>query len=225
MFGNTTENDLAKLLYNATPIPNIADNAASAPLTNFHVALHTADPGEAGDQTTSEAAYTSYTRVAVARTSGGWTVTNNVVTNTADVAWPQCTGGSATITHFSVGVASSSTSKIINRGVFGSALGPFTGENSNDQITNKGHGLSVDDRVCFYAPPNATLPTGITEGTVYFVKSVADVDNITISATQGGATLDITADGDGVMFKVVPLSISSGIIPRALAGQISITVD
>jgi hypothetical protein len=52
--GNTFENDLLKLIFNATAIANIADNAAASPLTNLFVALHTADPGEAGDQTTSE---------------------------------------------------------------------------------------------------------------------------------------------------------------------------
>lgn len=62
--GNTFENDWLLLIFNATAIANIADNAASAPLTNLYVSLHTADPGEAGDQTTNEAAYTSYARVA-----------------------------------------------------------------------------------------------------------------------------------------------------------------
>lgn len=114
--GNTFENDLAKLIFNATAIANIADNAASSPLTNLYVAFHTADPGEAGDQTTSETAYTSYARVAVARTSGGWTVTNNSVSPTANVDAPQCTGLTATLTHFSVGTASSGTGKLLGSG-------------------------------------------------------------------------------------------------------------
>ena len=114
--GNTFENDLAKLIFNATAIANIADNAASSPLTNLYVAFHTADPGEAGDQTTSETTYTSYARVAVARTSGGWTVTNNSVSPTANVDAPQCNGGTATLTHFSVGTASSGTGKLLGSG-------------------------------------------------------------------------------------------------------------
>src|SRR5881392_3242288 len=36
---------------------------------SFYISLHTADPGETGDQTTSETAYTNYVRVAVARSS------------------------------------------------------------------------------------------------------------------------------------------------------------
>lgn len=111
--GNTFENDLLKLFFNATAIANLADNAAGSPLGNLYVALHTADPGEGGDQTTSEATYTSYARVAVARTTGGWTVTNHSVSPVATISFPACTGGTNTITHFSVGVASSGASKAL----------------------------------------------------------------------------------------------------------------
>jgi hypothetical protein len=104
---NTFENDLLKLIFNATAIANLADNAASSPLTNLYVSLHTADPGEAGNQSTSEVAYTSYARVAVARTSGGWTVTNNSVSPVANIDFPAATGGSGTVTFFGVGTASS----------------------------------------------------------------------------------------------------------------------
>lgn len=114
--GNTFENDWMKLIFNATAIANIADNAASSPLTNLEVSLHTADPGEAGDQTTNETAYTSYARVAVARTSGGWTVTNNSVSPVANIDFPQCTGGTSTITHFAVGTAHTSTGKLLYSG-------------------------------------------------------------------------------------------------------------
>jgi hypothetical protein len=101
--GNSTENNLLKLLYNAVAWANVADNAASSPLTNIHVALHSADPGEAGDQTTSEAAYTGYTRVAVARTTGGWAVTNNSASPVSNITFPAATGAHQTLLFFSVG--------------------------------------------------------------------------------------------------------------------------
>jgi len=104
---NAFENSLLKLIFNATAIANLADNAASSPLTNLYVSLHTADPGEAGDQSTSEVSYTSYARVAVARTAGGWTVTNNSVSPVANIDFPSATGGTATVTYFGVGSASS----------------------------------------------------------------------------------------------------------------------
>ena len=104
---NAFENSLLKLIFNATAIANLADNAASSPLTNLYVSLHTADPGEAGDQSTSEATYTGYARVAVARTTGGWTVTNNSVSPVANIDFANCTAGTNTITYFGVGTASS----------------------------------------------------------------------------------------------------------------------
>ncbi len=113
---NTFENDWLKLVFNATAIANIADNAAASPLANLYVSLHTADPGEAGDQTTSEVAYTSYARVAVARTSGGWTVTANSVSPVATVGFPAGTGGAGTATHFGVGTASSGAGKLLYSG-------------------------------------------------------------------------------------------------------------
>lgn len=106
---NTFENDWLKLIFNATAIANLADNAASSPLTNLYVSLHTADPGEAGNQSTNEISYTSYARVTVARTSGGWTVTNNSVSPVANIDFPAATGGSGTVTYFGVGSASSGT--------------------------------------------------------------------------------------------------------------------
>lgn len=102
--GNTFENDLLKLIFNATPIADLADNDATSPATTLTVALHTADPAEGGDQSTSEISYTGYARQAVARTSGGWTVTGNSVSPAADISFPASTGGAGgTVTHWSIG--------------------------------------------------------------------------------------------------------------------------
>lgn len=120
--GNTFENDLAKLIFQATAIANVADNAASSPLTNLYVSLHTADPGEAGDQTSNETSYTNYARVAVARTSGGWTVSTNNVSNAAEIAFAQCGATGATITHVGIGTASSGAGKLLCSGALTSNL-------------------------------------------------------------------------------------------------------
>lgn len=214
----TISNDLLKLLYNATAIANIADNAAASPLTNLYWALHTADPGAGGDQTTNEVAYTGYGRAAVARTTGGHTVTGNAVSPVAAVSTGACTAGSATATHFSVGVASSGASKILHRGPIASArLGPFTAD-VNDTLRIPGlTGLAVDDRIVFQSVGGSSLPTGITEGTVYWVKTVSS-DDITISATQGGATLNVTANGDGIAYRATPIAISAGVTPQLGTG-------
>lgn len=114
--GDTFENDMLKLVFNATPIANLADNAATAPLTQLFVSLHSADPGEAGTEATSEIGYTSYARVGVNRNAGGWTVTGNSVSPTANISFPAGTGGSGTATHFAVGVAVSGATKVLYKG-------------------------------------------------------------------------------------------------------------
>lgn len=224
--GNTFENDFLKLIFNATAIANIADNAATSPLTNLYISLHTGDVGEAGDQTTNEATYTGYGRVAVLRSSSGWTVSSNSVTNAAAISFGACTAGSNTLTHWAIGTLSSGTGKVLYKGSLGSSnLGPFTAAAATDTITIPGlSGLSVGDLVVFYTFEGSSLPGGITEGTQYFVKTVSG-SAITISTTSGGTTLDITTDGDGVAIKAQSLAVSSGITPQFAAGAIVIKED
>jgi hypothetical protein len=117
---NATEADLIAYIFNATAIPW----AGGGP---WYLALHTADPGEAGAQNTSEANYTSYARVAVARTAGGWTVSGNQAVNAALVQFPQCTGGSSICTHVSVGTASSGAGQILYKGALAASLSVTNG--------------------------------------------------------------------------------------------------
>ena len=124
---NAFENSLLKLIFNATAIANLADNAASSPLTNLYVSLHTADPGEAGDQSTSEATYTGYARVAVLRTSGGWTVTNNSVSPVANIDFANCTAGTNTITYFGVGTASTGAGVLYYSGTVSPSISVSSG--------------------------------------------------------------------------------------------------
>lgn len=125
--GNTFENDILKLIFNGTAIANLADNAGASPLTDLYLALHTADPGEAGDQTTNECAYTSYARKAVARSGVGFTVSGNSVVLAANQDFVAATGGSETATHFSVGTASSGAGKILYKGAISPTIVISTG--------------------------------------------------------------------------------------------------
>lgn len=113
----TTANNILKLIFNATAWANVADNAASSPLTNLFCALHTADPGAGGTQSTNEIAYASYTRATVARTTGGWTASSAASTSpVATIGFPAGTGGSGTATFWSVGVAVSGSTAILFSG-------------------------------------------------------------------------------------------------------------
>lgn len=100
----THANSLLKLIYQAIAYAGLADNAASAPVTNLSVALHTSSPGAGGNQSTSEIAYTGYARVNVVRSAVGWTVTGNSVSPTSAINFGSKTAGTdATVTHVSVG--------------------------------------------------------------------------------------------------------------------------
>jgi hypothetical protein len=125
---NVFENDLLSLIFNGTAITGIADNAASSPLTNLFIALHTSDPGEAGNQSTGEISYTGYSRVTVARTSGGWSITNNSVSPVAAIEFGEMTGGTGgTATHASIGTASSGSGKILYSGALTPTVAVATG--------------------------------------------------------------------------------------------------
>lgn len=111
-WGATFANDLIKLIFLATAIANIADNAATSPNTNIYLSTHTSSPS-GGNQTTSESAYTSYARVALLRSSSGFTASTNTMSLTALTSMPAATGGTETITHFQLGTAVSGTGKTI----------------------------------------------------------------------------------------------------------------
>lgn len=115
--GNTFENDWLKLIFNGTAIANIADNAGTGPLTSLYVGLHTADPGESGDQTTNETAYTGYARVAVDRTTGGWTVTANSVSPVSAIFFAECSASpGAPLTHWAIGTSPTGAGKLLYSG-------------------------------------------------------------------------------------------------------------
>ena len=112
----TFSNDWLLLIFNGTPIPNIAANAVTSPLTNIYVALHTADPTASGNQSTSEAAYTGYARVGVARTTSGWVVSGNSVSPVSPISFPPGTGGAGTANYWSAGFAFSGATMILYSG-------------------------------------------------------------------------------------------------------------
>lgn len=125
------ENELLKLVFNNVAIPNIGDAAGlqpSAAAGSLYLALHTADPGEAGTAATSEISYTGYARQAVARSAAGFTVTGNTVTLTNNVDFPEMTGGTGgTVTHFSVVKSSSGAVVVLYKGPVSPTISVATG--------------------------------------------------------------------------------------------------
>lgn len=102
--GDTTESEIIALIFNKT-LPSYLGALSSTGDANLYLALHTADPGESGTQSTSEISYGDYARVTVARTAGGWTCSGNQASNTAIVQFAEATSGSATATYVSIGLS------------------------------------------------------------------------------------------------------------------------
>jgi len=104
---NATENDYVKFEANAVAFPAYG--------ASLQINLHTADPTESGVDTTSAPTYTGYVAVSKPRDNTGFTIcdgtnpyapnaSGNAYKNASDVVFPECTGGSDTITHVSVSV-------------------------------------------------------------------------------------------------------------------------
>jgi len=127
---NDWENLMLALLFTNADTGDIGDATGlrgSSTAGSLYVSLHTSDPGEAGDQTTNEASYTSYARVAVARNGSSWTVASNLATNAAAVTFPQATGGSETITHFGIGTDASGPGVLLYKGALTASLAVSSG--------------------------------------------------------------------------------------------------
>lgn len=123
-----TCNSLLALLLNATNWANLADNASSSPATNLYLSLHTASPGLGNSQTTNETSYTNYARIAVARTTGGWSVpSGGASANAALAQFAQCGVTGATITHVAIGTASSGAGTVLYQGALTSSLAVAAG--------------------------------------------------------------------------------------------------
>jgi len=123
--GNAFETDILKLILQNVALAGIGDAGGLQPSAAAGVlwlGLHTADPGEGGSQNTTEATYTSYGRVSVARSAGGWDVANGVGSNAAPVTFPTATGGSDTLTHFSVGTDETGPGYVVYSGALDDPL-------------------------------------------------------------------------------------------------------
>ena len=125
---NAFENALALLLFNNTNAANVGDATGLRGSTTagvFYISLHTADPGEAGAQNTSETAYTGYARVSVARSGAGWTVSGNAISNAAAITFGTCTASpGAAVTHFGIGSDASGAGNLFLSGALGASYQP-----------------------------------------------------------------------------------------------------
>ena len=122
---NTLENSLLSLLFENANASNIGDATGlrgSSTAGVFYISLHTANPNETGDQSTSETSYTGYARVSVARSTAGWSVASGVADNDAAITFGACTVGTPTLTHFGIGSDASAAGNLFLWGALTASL-------------------------------------------------------------------------------------------------------
>lgn len=129
---NQFEQAILGLIFHNTAAANVGDLTGlrqSSAAGSLFISLHTADPGDTATvQTTSEAAYTGYQRVAVPRAEASWTLTPGNIDNASAAAFPAVTGISGvgitteTITHFGIGTATSGDGYLLMSGALTAPL-------------------------------------------------------------------------------------------------------
>lgn len=127
---NAAEQAFLDLLFINIDWANIGDAGGlqnSAVDGSFYISLHTADPGESGDQTSNETSYTGYARAAIVRGSTGWVRAASTVSNNVSISFPQCTAGFANISHFGIGTASTGAGNLLMKGTLTSTLAVSSG--------------------------------------------------------------------------------------------------
>lgn len=130
---NSAESDLLLLFFQNTAWANVGNAGGLQPSSaagSIYVALSTGTLSATSTQSTTEAAYTSYARQGVVRSSSGWTKSGSSptqVANTAAVTFPACTGGSETENYFSTGQEVSGAGEVYWYGALTASLAVSSG--------------------------------------------------------------------------------------------------
>ncbi len=94
-------------------------------------------------------------------------------------------------------------------------------ETDDDTITSKAHGLTNGQRVVVMDITGGGLPTGLTEGTVYYVRDVA-TDTFKVETTSGGGAVAISADGEIFFTRCIPETFAAAGTYTIAAGDLDI---
>ena len=125
-----TCNSILALLFNGTAFADLAQNDGSGPLTNLYVSLHKTNPGTGGAQTTGEADYGAYARIAVPRDNSGtgWkTPVSGSTDNNGTIIFDECNGSTNSIGYVAIGTDLSGTGRVLYAGALSSPRTISTG--------------------------------------------------------------------------------------------------
>jgi hypothetical protein len=196
-------------------------NAASGtfPAADPFIALHSADPGDTG--ASNELTGGGYARQS---TAFGFAAAGTL-SNTGAITWSVPAGN---VVAWSVWDAVT-TGNCFQTGWFNTATPAVglavvrSGDLAGNDLQSSVHGLATDDRVVFEVIEQLTIPAGITAGTIYFVLAGGlTTDAFNISATSGGAEIDITAAGSALWRRVLVTNFGGAGSFQVAAGDLDI---
>lgn len=212
-------------------------------ITTLYFSLHSASPGDGGNQTTSEVSYTGYARKGVTIGTSEFTanLVNGDVVNDNAIQWNQCTGGTATARWVGIGTASSGVGTLL-------AYFPVVASGDNwmycvtDEVTDEIDIYSAHlgtnptiaqlDELAILPIYNDTVTQGLSGSTVYYVATSIAVGGtwpgpvnceLTTNADGSGGPVSITntlGAGEARVFhciRITPISISTGTYPTVNA--------
>jgi hypothetical protein len=198
--------------------PGIAQVPDIGPTTDFYLSLYNAWPGQGGNQTTNETAYSNYTRMLVPRSIDGFSVdATPPVTGllAEEITFPQCGVSGDTLLFWGLGLSASGYGQLLMAGPLGGGPSLFTAtEASPGVLTSPNVSPSVNAQVACFSTGFSTLPGGVTEGVPYYVGTVSGAQ-ITLSTTPNNENPVTTSSiGAGFLMQLAPLVVSNGVTPQ-----------
>jgi hypothetical protein len=203
-------------------LDHVLGNAAYTAPANIHVALFTVAPTDAGGGT--EVTGGSYARVQVTNNATNFpAAAAGLKQNGTAINFAQATADWGTVVAFGLFDAATS-GNLLYWGWLGTDDGDLFTATVADVLTAPGHALANDNQVRILVVPDGTLPTGLTEGTTYFVISLSG-DTFSLSTTQGGGAVNITAAGSGLVAKLTAKPVLNGDTPSFAINALQIRED
>lgn len=198
----------------------LGNTAFTAPAT-VHMALFTVSPSDTGGGT--EVSGGSYARVAITNNTTNWpNFSAGLKSSGTAINFPTPTADWGTVVAWGLFDAASA-GNLLFWGPLGGLPKQFIAD-VDDSITSNSHGFSDGQKVRVEALTNVNLPSGLSANTDYFVRDSA-ANTFKLAATQGGAAINITADGAGWVYLWSGQQIVSGNTVSFASGDVDIALD
>jgi len=190
-----------------------------------YVALFTdppADDGTGGTEVTIGVG--GYVRVAVTNNITNWPASSGgQKKNGTEIAFPQATGSWGVIMAFGIYDASSG-GNLLHWGLLIDVEYVFTALAATDVFTAPGHTFIADNQVRLESVPGLSIPTGVAVETTYYVVGISG-DTFNLATTAGGAAINITANGGGLIGKHKHVTVGIGDVARFNPNDLVIEED